>query len=88
MEGIAISASLLKTLVVHGGTNMVAGRSVTNFPPDFRQGFGLLSLTTLLPKANSETWSHYLFIDEAYISSFQERAYTITIYETQASEPI
>ena len=87
-EGISVSASLLKTLVIHGGTDMVAGRSVTDSPPDFRQGFGLLSLTTLLPKASFESWSHYLFIDEAYISSFQQRAYTIIIHETGTNDPI
>ena len=88
MEGIAISASLLKTLVVHGGAGMVAGRGVTDSPPDFRQGFGLLSLTNVLPKLSAETWSHYLFVDEASISSFQERAYIITVHETQTTEPI
>lgn len=63
---------------------MTSGRSVTAQPPDFRQGFGLLSLSMLLPKATSstESWSHYLFVDEAYLSSFKQRVYTLAIEET------
>ena len=81
--GIDLSGALLKALVIHAGTPMHSGRSVTSAPPDNRQGYGLINLLELLPMptASFSIPATTLFIDEAMLSSYFERIYTIKIVD-------
>lgn len=81
--GIYPSGALIKAMLLHSCVPMSKyGQSDLFSLPDMQQGYGRISLNSLLPLNTYERLGYTLFVDEQSLPSFSEVIYDVNVTDT------